>query len=114
MRVLELYRIINVADQSWVAMGIVVWTIAEANLACICASLTTLKAVLQHWFSRPSTKSVRRNNGLGFSDLYAAAGALSSPRRDRYQECNSEGALPLQTVAYIHSEENAHGRDWDI
>ncbi|RTE68507.1 hypothetical protein BHE90_017116, partial [Fusarium euwallaceae] len=113
MRVLELYKIINVEDQSWVAMGIVIWTIAESNLACVCASFTTLKAVLHHWFSRPSTKSVRRNNSLGFSDLYAAAGALSGPRRDRYQECDSDGALPLRTVAYIDSEENAHGRDWD-
>ncbi|RSL44767.1 hypothetical protein CEP51_016181, partial [Fusarium floridanum] len=113
MRVLELYKIINVQDQPWVAMGIVIWTITKSNLACVCASFTTLKAVLHHWFSRPSTKSVRRNNSLGFSDLYAAAGALSGPRRDRYQECDSDGALPLRTVAYIDSEENAHGRDWD-
>ncbi|KAH6974528.1 hypothetical protein BKA56DRAFT_634406 [Ilyonectria sp. MPI-CAGE-AT-0026] len=97
MRLVMLNQTITNTDQSWAGVPVLLWVFAEANISCICASLTTVKPFVKHLFPR----------------LLGSSGTSNKSRHDRYKRFDDGSVYPLQTIVDVQARNNGEGNDWN-
>ncbi|KAH7007691.1 hypothetical protein EDB80DRAFT_577908 [Ilyonectria destructans] len=109
MRLVMLNHTITNPDQSWVGVSVLLWVFAEANLSCICASLTTVKPFAKHLFPR-----LLGSSGLQSDTTRSLPNPSTTTSTLNKYKCFDDGSMyPLQTIVDVQARNNGEGNDWN-
>lgn len=132
MRLVMLNQTMTNPDQSWAGVPVLLWvyvahhlitsllifylqiSFAEANLSCICASLTTVKPFVNHLFPRLlGSSGLQSDTTRSLPNASTTTGTSNKSRHDRYKRFDDGSMYPLQTIVDVKAQNNGEGNDWN-